>query len=313
MDESAARADLILPLPTRLERWDDLIAAPELQYPIYNLTRPLIEPRYGTRNSGDILIGIAKKLGATIAESFPWSGVREVLEVRVRGLYEAKRGTVSSAAVLARIEQGLGVSPEYSSFAAMWQNLLESSCWYDPEYEYGHLEKMIQTPSGNFEFFSRELQKSFEFTDETKYMPHYEAPEPTEEGFDLLILPEDMLLMADDGKYTPPFSIKQLGPKVIKGRDLYVKINPITAMYRGLKEDDEVILESPKGKVKVRLHVFEGIREGVVLIPLGFGHTAYDDCLSNKGVNANDILETTKDGITGLPLWGATPGRVTNV
>jgi hypothetical protein len=63
----------------------------------------------------------------------------------------------------------------------------------------------------------------------------------------------------------------------------------------------------------VRLHVFEGIRDGVVLIPLGFGHTAYDDFLGNKGVNANEVIEAKKDSVTGLPVWGIGPGRITKV
>ena len=313
MDESASEADLILPLPSRLERWDDLLAAPELPYPVYSLTQPLIEPIYETQNAGDILMKIAKELGTTIAESLPWNSVKETLELRTRGLFEANRGIISSPAALARIEEGLDVSPEYSSFAAMWEKLLEDTCWCDPDNEHGAPEKLMQELNGKFEFFSSRLLNAFEFSDEIKYMPHYEEMPPIEKGFDLLIMPEDMLIMADDGKYTPPFSIKQLSPKVIKGRDLFVRINPRTAMYRGLKEEDEVILESPKGKVKVRLHVFEGIRDGVVLIPLGFGHTAYDDFLGNKGVNANEVIEAKKDSVTGLPVWGIGPGRITKV
>jgi anaerobic selenocysteine-containing dehydrogenase len=277
------------------------------------LTRPLIEPRYDTQNAGDILMKIAKELGATIAESFPWNSLEETLEQRAKGLFEVNRRIISSPAALARIEEELGESPEYSSFEAMWQTLLKDTYWsYPAGYEYGRLEK-LREQSGKFEFFSSRLLDAFEFSDEIKCMPHYEETPPAEKDFDLLIMPEDMLIMADAGKYTPPFSIKQLSPKVINGKDLFAKINPRTAMYRGLEENDYVILESPKGKVNVRIHVFEGIRDGVVLIPLGFGHTAYDEFLGNKGVNANEIVEAKKDSVTGLPVWGISPGRITKV
>jgi hypothetical protein len=61
------------------------------------------------------------------------------------------------------------------------------------------------------------------------------------------------------------------------------------------------------------VHIFNGIRDGVVLIPLGFGHTAYDKFLKNKGLNARRLLTAKKDPISGLPVWWATPGRITKV
>jgi anaerobic selenocysteine-containing dehydrogenase len=70
-------------------------------------------------------------------------------------------------------------------------------------------------------------------------------------------------------------------------------------------------LESPAAKAHVRLHLYEGVREGVVLIPLGFGHTAFDQFQKNKGVNAKRLVVAMKDSITGLPLWRTTPARIT--
>ncbi len=310
MDESAALADLVLPLPTRFERWDDQFAAPELQFPVYNLTRPLVDPAYQTKNPGDILIEMSKGLGGTIAQSFPWTNMQEVLEMRARGLFEAKKGIVISPEAIAIADKGMSVSPPYSSFSEMWGKLIENTCWFDPNYEYGDPRKVIATRTGKFEFCCQRLADAFHLSDDLKCMPHYEEQKADQKDFPLMIIPQDLLIMAKDGKGTPPFAIKQLSDDVLARRELFVQINPITAMYQNLAEGDRVVLESSRGKVTVRLHTFEGVREGFVLIPLGFGHTAYDDFLRAKGVNAQRILETRKDNISGLPIWWATPGRI---
>jgi len=310
MDESAAHADLVLPLSTRLERWDDQLAAPELQYAVYNLNRPVVAPLYTTRSAGDIVIETAKKLGGTIAESFRWANMQEVLRERAHGLFESGRGVIDSPDLHAIEGDAQFGEPSYSSFSEMWDKLQQQNCWFDTAYNYGDLRNILKTPSGKFEFYSRTLQSMFGIEDDEKYMPHYEKPDNQPKGFDVAIMTEDMLLMGDDGKGTPPFLMKQLDENVLKENDLFVQINPITAMYHDLAEGDRVVLESPAAKVHVRLHLYEGVREGVVLIRLGFGHTAFDKFLRGKGVNAKRLLVVKKDSITGLPLWRITPGKI---
>jgi anaerobic selenocysteine-containing dehydrogenase len=192
----------------------------------------------------------------------------------------------------------------------MWEKLLENNCWFEPRYEYGAPEKILKTPSGKFEFFSQRLKKAFQFEEDIKCMPHYIEPAAGPKEFDLIIMPENMLAISDNGRGTPPFLMKQLDDHVLRHNDLFLQINPITAMYRGLKDGDAVILESPRGKVKVKLHTFEGIREGVALIPMGFGHTAFDEYVRGKGVNAQQILVSREDPLTGLPIYWKTPGNI---
>ena len=196
----------------------------------------------------------------------------------------------------------------------MWRELLAGNCWLGPNREYGDPTKVLKTPGGKFDFFSRRLKDAFQFTDDVSCMPHYKKAAMGEEGFDLLIMPENMLLMSDNGKGTPPFLIKQLGDDVLKQDELFIQINTLTALYHDeLKDGDRVLLESPRGKAMVRVRIYDGVREGVVLIPLGFGHTAYDEFLQNKGVDARRILATKMDPASGLPIWWATPGRITKV
>ena len=61
-DESSNMADLILPDHNYLEKMDDVVWPSTLQYPLIGLTEPVIKPLYDTRNSGDVILWLAKKI-----------------------------------------------------------------------------------------------------------------------------------------------------------------------------------------------------------------------------------------------------------
>jgi hypothetical protein len=49
---------------------------------------------------------------------------------------------------------------------------------------------------------------------------------------------------------------------------------------------------------------------GVVFIPVGLGHTAYDRYLKGKGVNPYEIIEGVEDPLSGQPVWWNTRVKV---
>ncbi|GAB4352437.1 MAG: hypothetical protein Kow0099_36630 [Candidatus Abyssubacteria bacterium] len=312
MDESAERADLILPVPTFLERWDDLAGATGVPYATYSVNRPLIRPVHDTRNAGDIAIFLARSLGGTVSESLPWNSTAELVATRAKGLYESNRGMINepleNVALTGKPAQTL--QERHPTFSAFWSSLLTNGCWFDPSYQRGNPKAFLTTPSRKFEFFSQRLQHEFGFSDDLQCMPHYRKPDPTPLGFDLTIVPEELVIMARDGLGTPPLLIKQLSDTVLRDDELFVQINPITAMHHGVKDAERVILESPRGKMLVRVHTFAGVQEGIVLLPLGFGHTGYDKYLRNKGANAHRLLEVAYDDISGLASCRGTPGKI---
>ena len=60
-------ADLILPSHTTLERWVDDVPEPGVGFAIRTLGQPVVEPRWDTRDPGDVLIETAKALGGNAA------------------------------------------------------------------------------------------------------------------------------------------------------------------------------------------------------------------------------------------------------
>ena len=143
MDESAQYADLVLPEPTFLERYeDDYIEG--LGYPGIALRQPAIPPRLDTQNVGDFFLKLADAMGGPLQEAFPWKTYEEVLQFRL---------------------QEVGTD---------WKTLLELGVWMTPGYHFTRRgsdrwvsevigrDRRSSPTDGRFDFFSRELNSLLE-------------------------------------------------------------------------------------------------------------------------------------------------------
>jgi anaerobic selenocysteine-containing dehydrogenase len=73
----------------------------------------------------------------------------------------------------------------------------------------------------------------------------------------------------------------------------------------GVSDGDIAFIETPVGKARVKVNLFDGIMPGVIALPKGLGHTAYNDYVSGKGVNVNTLLGPIEDKATGFDAaWG---------
>lgn len=333
MDETSLMADMILPDHTHLEKMTDIVWPTGIQYPLYALSRPVVGPLYRTRHSGDVIISVAKKIGGSVARSFQWRNFEEAIEQRARGLYDSGAGESSvkgSVPVWKRLDKGRGQSKAPSSFQSMWEDIKASGCWYIPSHSFGRWAEEFQTPSGKFEFYSSAIEAALKGNSKGRsledvlqevgigargdeaYMPHYEEAQSgaDKEGYPLLLMPIELINLASGWIGNPPFLNKTLFDYQLKGGDLFVEVNPKTAAEYGLSEGSRVILRSQRGELKARTHLFDGAMPGVVFIPVGLGHTAYDRYLKGKGVNPYEIIERVEDPLSGQPIWWNTRVKV---
>jgi len=124
-------------------------------------------------------------------------------------------------------------------------------------------------------------------------------------NFPLVLLPFDTIRIASGYIGDTPFMVKTVSDTVIKGKDGFVEINPQTASANGLKEGTMATLTTPVGEARVRVHLFEGIKPGVIAMARGLGHTAYDGYVADKGVNINELIGPVEDPSSGLDAaWG---------
>jgi len=323
MSESAEYADLILPDHTYLERWHDDIIYPSLGYPVISLRQPVVEPLYSTRSTGDVLIQLAKAIGGAVAESFPWNDYRDFLRFTLQGIHEAHRGTIVRA-----------------SFEEFWETLTREGFWADPPYTFGEWERVLHTPSKKFEFFSQALQHKLEELAEKEasrrqisleqaleeilrglklhgrgdavYLPHYEpiryAGDP--QAFPLLLNTYKTMAHAEGRGANAPWLQQIQGLHVNVRWDSWVEMNPETAKTRGIRDGDQVWVESSLGRIKTRAKLYAGAMPHVVNIPFEQGHRAYGRWAKGRGVNPNEILVNETDFLGGLAAFFSTRVKV---
>lgn len=130
-------------------------------------------------------------------------------------------------------------------------------------------------------------------------------PAAGDAGYPLVLVPYDSIRVASRYAGDPPFMIKILEETVLKGQDGFVEINPDTAAEQGVYEGQMVALATPVGEARVRIHINEGTMPGLVAMPRGLGHTAYDAYLAGKGANINRLIGSVQDPASGLDaVWG---------
>ncbi len=275
MDETAYHADIILPNHHYLERWEDFPTPVGMQKPILGLLKPAVTPQFDTRHAGDVIISIANQIGGSVAKAFPWEN------------YEAA------------LQEAMGDK---------WDTLEEKGYLEEANYSPPAWTKAFGTPSGKFEFYVTALdQAGIKTRKDEDYLPHYKPVEAEGDAatYPLILIPVELMRLADGAIGNPPFLTKTLEETELKRDDLFVEVNPRTAANHGLSEGHYAMLQTPKGGSKVLVHLSEGIMPGVIGIPKGLGHAAYDDYLAGKGVNANTLMGVVEDPISGLTAtWG---------
>jgi anaerobic selenocysteine-containing dehydrogenase len=323
MDDSTSYADLVLPDHVYLERWVSDALVPSLGYPVLALGQPVIQPLYDTKNTGDVLIELTRELGEVVAESFPWPSFEELLRFRLRGIFEAGRGSIRA-----------------ESFNQFWDEFVDRGVWSAPPYRFGEWERVLTTPSGKFEFYSQNLRRTLETLAEREaaekgttveaameellqefglrargdelYMPHYEFPrwvgEESEYPFHLNVY---QLMALYDGRVANSPWLQQIaGLHIKEAWNNWVEINPETARELDIADDDLVWVESPVGRIQAKARLYPGAMPEVVNMPLGQGHTAYGRWAKGRGANPKRIIGSEYDYLGGLAAWSSTRVRI---
>lgn len=328
-DETANMADLILPDHTYLEKIEDIVWPVGLQYPLYGLTRPVVEPVNDTRNVGDVIISLSKAVGDATGSAFPWENFEEALQARAKGLFDAGGGLVRydpSKPPWKFKPFGNDQKPSYKSFDNMWDEMKSGGMWFQPV-KLASMNGLFRTPSGKFEFVSQKLQQTINETaaqtsqkaaldqmgirvaGAEAFMGHYAAPKlgVDRSKYPLFMVPYEMINLSSGWIASPPFLYKTIFATQLLKEESFAAVNPETAAKYKLQQGDRAIVKSPVGELQVRIDLFEGAMPDMVYMPLGFGHTAYDEYQKGKGVNPNNIVKALNDPVSGYPLWWNTP------
>jgi menaquinone reductase, molybdopterin-binding-like subunit len=258
MDETVWHSDLVLPNHIYLERYEDACDASGL---FVGLSKPVVNPIYNTRHTGDVVLEMARSLGGVMSPAFPWSSYESCLR------------------------QTLGYK---------WNKLIKDGYWMNQSYAPPQWMDAFSTDSRKFEFVHPALKQAV-----------FTPPEGETPAYPLLLIAYDSIRIANDYIGNPPFMTKTVPDTVLKGKDIFVEINPKTAKELMLTQNKAAELSTPRGKAQVRVRLSEGIGPGIIAMAKGLGHFAGDPCLAQKGVNINALMGPIQDPVSGLDAaWG---------
>jgi anaerobic selenocysteine-containing dehydrogenase len=117
----------------------------------------------GSKHPGDFLLAVTRRLGSPIRERLPFESFEQAVEHSAQDILTLQRGypfgTPLEEVWDNLLERSGWWAPDYSTADELWQQMKKEGGWWDPTYHYGEWGRVFQTPSGKFEFFSQILWK----------------------------------------------------------------------------------------------------------------------------------------------------------
>jgi anaerobic selenocysteine-containing dehydrogenase len=306
LDESAQHADLVLPEPTFLERYEDHDIE-GLGFPGVGLRQPVIRPLYDTLSVGDFFLRVAAEIGDPVSKAFPWRSYQGLLRYRL-----------------------LDVGTD-------WETLSELGVWMTPGYRFSRRgsdkwvtevvgrDRRFAPRDGYFDFFSREMycilggldeaqreKLGLAHADETINLPNHKATRFAGDEVTYPFMLNVVTIMAL-GPYSAAANMPTLqeisGMTVGETWDSWLEMNPEAAEEHGLHDKDEVWVESLFGKVKTKVRLVKGVRPDVVNLPHNQGHN-FGRFAKDRGVNGLELLNPESEPLTGLASFTNTRVKV---
>lgn len=338
VSETSEFANLVLPDHTFLEKWDEISNVPSIGFTHISVQHPVIEPLYDTRHTGDVVIDLAKRIGGTVAASFPLSDYREEIRHRIKGVYDSGEGAVVSEGVkglwMEYLQQRGWQIGRYASFDEFWNLLVDRGGWWNPIRKPINWKKVFQTPSGKYEFYSQKLKTTVDklvdkiggkdvsynvelvlnrlnisARGDSVYLPHHE-PVPYEADRPLHLITFQLLPNRDGMGANLPMMQEMFGYATRRYWRSWAEIHPETAARNGIVDGAWIWVESSVGSLKVEAKISQGILPDTIAIPFGLGHTSYGRYAKGHGVNPNAIIRNLYDMVSGKPALEATKVRI---
>ncbi|MFQ6040681.1 MAG: molybdopterin-dependent oxidoreductase [Candidatus Poribacteria bacterium] len=132
----------------------------------------------------------------------------------------------------------------------------------------------------------------------TNFDVRWSAPSFSEGEFSLL-LESQSHLRPEGGRL--PYLLTTVAPHLREWWTTWVEINPITARRKGIRDHDEVAVESKTGVIRARARIYAGVPPDAVCLPIGLGHTT-GQFAQKEGGNPMELIEFQQDEQTRTPL-----------
>ncbi len=272
LDESSVMADLILPSHTTLERWVDDVPEPGVGFSVRTIGQPVVEPRWDTRDPGDVLIETAKALGGNVAAALPFDNMEAAVKESFRSVH---------------VQAGAGTDADFEAF---YKKATAAGGFFQPPTAPAaaqRTESRGQTTSRRVNFvMPPQPVAARAFAGDAGQMP-----------FMLHLYPS--AAFADGRTAHLPWLQEMPDPMTTVMWGSWVEINPETAHKLEIHEGDVLTITSPQGSIELPAFLYPGLRPDVIAIPVGQGHTQFGRYAQNVGANPLRISASTLDRTSG--------------
>jgi anaerobic selenocysteine-containing dehydrogenase len=290
LDETAVMADLILPNHHSLERWVDDVPEPGVGFPIRTLGQPVVEPRWDTRDTGDVLIETAKALGGKTAEALPYENYAAAVKESFKSVHALSTGSTSDA-----------------DFEAFYKKVTQAGGWWAPDGVSAVQPGQKPSPPAKVNFVIPQAPVA----------ARAYAGDPQQFPFALHIYAS--AAFADGRMAHLPWLQEMPDPMTTVMWGSWVELSPETARKLEVHEGDILTIRSPQGTIELPAYIYPGLRPDVISIPVGQGHTQYGRYASGRGANpltlASSALDGTSEAVVqaGVRVSIARTGRVEEI
>ena len=307
LDDTAQRADFVLPDHTWLERWQDDPTFTSRGFSLLGIRRPIIPPRLDTRHASETLCEIARQIGGPPKEAMPFTDFSEVMKLGLKGVHRSGRGAVfdvtDAEPWVETMESSGWRAADFGTFDDFWKSLSERGGWWDPIYDFGARGRVLRTQSGKFEF--ERVAKLYDPRSpvDPQVVRITDGVRPPPPSFPLRLHLYPLLAAFGDNSGPLPFVQDLLGREMEQSWSLWVELSPEDARKIGVSDGAAVHVESAEGAVTARVKVYPGIRPGVAAMPLGPGGARGLKCKRGMSAQAASLVSLGRGRTAGATTW----------
>ena len=330
VSETAMMADYVLPGTTYLERYD--LNSHWVTWPVLGLRQPVVKPLFGQPAEYEVVAALGRRLGLKDKEGHEVFRIGRVSGQPVEDLTEwyeeflsrelkegAPKVTLEELKALPGAVWVDKNGTRYEKYAEPLKPEQLKDAFFDGSAEAegtaiydkpkdqkgkrigtvvaGQAVKGFMTRSGKIEFSAKWLTEKTDANGKpVDALPVY-RPRDWQPSQDYPLY----FINWKEANHT--HSRTQNNPWLLDIKpDNPMVINPSTAAKYGVRDGDQVWVESPHGRVKARAKVTTRIHPEVVGVQHGFGHTALGRLAKGRGTSDSQLRPTKSDPLSGQAM-----------
>jgi anaerobic selenocysteine-containing dehydrogenase len=300
-DETSRLCDLTIPPGTFLERWDGKSVDSSTGFPVWGLSRPVLETPLGGIDPASFFMKLSKSMGHQIASAFPWQSIEELLK-----------------------EMAADLNPSPGQVNP-WDEIAAKGYWSQGPYSFGRQREVYQTRGNRFNFFMYSLEaagthlraavyangaKAGTDLAQTAFLPnHIPAEFENWDTRELFYLELFGTTLSGHGRHFSLEGLRELQELDLnRSWGLWLLVNPRTASKLNLSDNDAVWVESNHGKLPARVKKVEGISEDSVGMIFGQDKgTEHSHAISNSAMS---LVGENISPLGGGLCWATTRVRI---